>query len=132
MPCLQIVHHCKQLLSIGLLLAFYFQRQLGVLTSGPRILQNHLHLCAPQKASQSLGNVTLVLTTSPLKGRTHFTICPSTQMNPLFFKRSMNGLASAKKSFMNFLLKLTNPRIDLTFLAETKLCHFLIDLIFLG
>jgi hypothetical protein len=28
--------------------------------------------------------------------------------------------------------KLTNPKNDLTILAKTKLCHFLINLIFFG
>jgi hypothetical protein len=71
-------------ISIGSLPSFYFQRRLNVFTLGPRLLQSHLHPCAPQKASQNLRIVALVLTTtSPLRGRTHFIVRPFTQMNLL-------------------------------------------------
>jgi hypothetical protein len=58
---------------------FYFQRQLCVLALGPRLLQSHLHLCAPQKASQNPGITALVLTTtSPLKSQMHLIVHLST------------------------------------------------------
>ncbi len=59
--------------------------------------------------------------------------CLSFHLNePSFFKKSGSSFANAKKSFMNFMLKLANPRNDLTPFVETMLYHSLIDSIFLG
>jgi hypothetical protein len=59
--------------------------------------------------------------------------CLSFHLNePSFFKRSGSNFANAKKFFMNFMQKLTNPRNDLTPFVETMFYHSLIDSIFLG
>ncbi len=129
---LQTILFHELAISIRPLPTFYFQKRLGVLlTLGTHLSQSHLHSCALQKTSQNLGIVKLMLTTTSPRGWPHFVVHPSIWTSFLSSKL-VRDFVNAKKYFMNFLWKLVNLRNDLTPFIEIKLCHSLIDSIFLG
>jgi hypothetical protein len=105
LACFQTIHYCKQLVSIGLLLTFYFQRWLCVLlTSRPCLLQRPFAFMCISKNFTKFGNRSFSVDDNFLFKRSNTLYCSPFHSNePSFFKRSMSGLANTKKSFMNFL-----------------------------